>query len=103
MSQLTQAAEVATAVAISDVRDERRRQIVEKGYELAADDLYAGGALALAGASYALAAARRDPLQLNLWPWAWTAFKPGTRRRNLVKAAALIIADIERLDRAAKG
>ncbi len=35
------------------------------------------------------------------WPWATSWWKPTTKRRNLVKAGALILAEIERLDRAA--
>jgi hypothetical protein len=35
------------------------------------------------------------------WPggWDWSWFKPTTPRRDLVKAGALIVAEIERLDR----
>ncbi|KAB2676748.1 hypothetical protein F9K85_09640 [Brucella tritici] len=35
------------------------------------------------------------------WPWNAEWWKPSDRRRNLVKAAALILAEIERLDREA--
>ena len=35
------------------------------------------------------------------WPWAPEWWKPSSYRRNLIKAGALIIAEIERLDRAA--
>jgi hypothetical protein len=35
------------------------------------------------------------------WPWDLKWWKPTTPRRDLVKAAALIVAEIERLDRAA--
>lgn len=35
-----------------------------------------------------------------LWPWDREWWKPKDRRRNLVRAAALLIAEIERLDRA---
>lgn len=34
------------------------------------------------------------------WPWDARSWKPGDARRNLVKAGALILAEIERLDRA---
>jgi hypothetical protein len=43
---------------------------------------------------------RDESMDLN-WPWAPEAWKPGERRRMLVKAGALILAEIERLDRAA--
>lgn len=35
------------------------------------------------------------------WPWDASWWKPNARRRNLVKAGALILAEIERIDRAA--
>jgi len=35
-----------------------------------------------------------------IWPRDW-AFRPKDRRSNLVRAAALLIAEIERIDRAA--
>lgn len=34
------------------------------------------------------------------WPWDFQWFKPSDDRRNLVKAGALILAELERLDRA---
>jgi hypothetical protein len=36
------------------------------------------------------------------WPWEASWFKPSTARRDLIKAGALILAEIERLDRAAE-
>ena len=38
----------------------------------------------------------------ELWPWLSSWWKPSTNRRDLVKAGALILAEIERLDRAEK-
>jgi hypothetical protein len=35
------------------------------------------------------------------WPWRRPRFKPGCSRDNLVRAGALILAEIERLDRQA--
>lgn len=42
---------------------------------------------------------RDESLDLS-WPWAKGWWKPGGSRRMLVKAAALLLAEIERLDRA---
>lgn len=36
------------------------------------------------------------------WPWARDWWKPGTPRRMLEKAAAMIISEMERIDRAAR-
>lgn len=44
---------------------------------------------------------RDESMDLS-WPWASKWWKPGERRRMLIKSAALIIAEIERLDRAAE-
>lgn len=36
----------------------------------------------------------------SFWPWEEEAWRPKNPRHDLVKAAALILAEIERLDRA---
>lgn len=42
-----------------------------------------------------------EPAAPRNWPWHASWWKPTTTRRNLVKAAALLISEIKRLDRAA--
>jgi hypothetical protein len=97
--------------AVCDVLLERQRQVRDKGWTPAHDDDHAGGELARAGACYALAASafRAEEnemastfidLAVTLFPWP-EGIKPGTRRRHLVKAAALILAEMDRLDRIA--
>lgn len=81
--------------AAEDVIAERRRQINAEGWTPEHDDQHVDGQMAKAAGFYA---APRHPA---FWPWAWSWFKPTTRRRDLVKAGALILAEIERLDRAA--
>ncbi|WGD31244.1 hypothetical protein AncyloWKF20_05315 [Ancylobacter sp. WKF20] len=85
--------------AAADVLAERRRQIYAEGWTLQNDDKQSSGELADAAALYASLAARHlaGP---SLWPWAMSWWKPKNRRRDLVRAGALIIAEIERLDRA---
>ncbi|AZO67644.1 hypothetical protein [Mesorhizobium sp. M6A.T.Cr.TU.016.01.1.1] len=92
--------------AARDVIAERRRQIEVEGWTTEHDDkCHNDGDMADAGACYALAAHVPSGLQTgsrliqNHWPWVFSWWKPGTPRRMLVKAAALIIAEIERLDR----
>ena len=89
--------------AARDVLAERQRQISVEQYESEADDEYDSAELAYAAAAYAITPATVPPLDLwaGLWPWPVEAFKPSNRRRNMVKAGALILAEIERLDRAA--
>ncbi|CAD7036635.1 hypothetical protein RHAB21_02550 [Pseudorhizobium halotolerans] len=115
-----------SAIAIFDVITERLRQQEKEGWTPEHDDAHEGGELAQAAAVYAhpfkiKLAKRRGEYDrgTNPWPWyeqvdvsggrgdfpvwgwepAW--LKKTDRRRDLVKAAALIIAEIERLDRAA--
>lgn len=88
--------------AARDVLAERQRQVQSEGWTPEHDDRATDGALSLAAATYAL----HGPLPVHgdipvTWPWAPEGWKPGTPRRNLVKAGALIIAEIERIDRAA--
>lgn len=89
-----------------DVIAERRRQIEVKGRTPEHDDGHTGGELAAAAACYVMAAylGSDDGFSPGLWPWADEWRKPSkSPRRDLVKAGALIIAEIERLDRAEAG
>lgn len=97
--------------AARDVLTERQRQINAEGWTPDHDDEHDRGELAVAAALYALRR-KADPL---LWitsgdrPNANARFlesvrewvKPCDTRRSLVKAGALILAELERLDRAA--
>lgn len=89
--------------AARDMLAERRRQVEAEGWTPEHDDQYQHGAIALAAACYAANAggvAWADPLP-SFWPWMHNWWKPTTPRRDLVKAGALILAELERLDRAA--
>lgn len=108
--------------AIDDVIAERQRQISQEGWTIEHDDEHGHGELAAAAATYAYLASlhsdfRKEQIKRfghssdgivalvnHLWPsqWANYWFKPKNRRRDLVKAAALIVAEIERLDREAE-
>jgi len=60
--------------------------------------------LALAGACYALwdfPVLEVNRIAKELWPWADRWWKPKSVRHDLIRAAALIVAEIERLDRGA--
>lgn len=91
----------------ADVLSERARQITEEGWTPGHDDRHGDGAMAVAAACYALADRKALEVQTvklaRLWEWTgWAAhwFKPEDRRRNLVRATALLLAEGERLDRA---
>ncbi|MFW4418129.1 hypothetical protein ACOAQU_00915 [Pseudomonas aeruginosa] len=89
-----------------DVQAERRRQVEAEGWTPEHDDAHSHGEMARAAACYALAgsSAPNDgtaALLVSLaWPWDEQWWKPSTARRDLVKACALGLAEIERLDRA---
>ncbi|WP_141105585.1 MULTISPECIES: hypothetical protein [unclassified Rhizobium] len=104
--------------AISDVVAERRRQIDAEGWTVEHDDQHTDYSISRAAAVYALMAseackanravmdgfkrASSVPAEISsLWPLAWRMdwLKPHSRRNDLVRAGALILAEIERLDR----
>lgn len=101
-SQLTRSAR--------DVLNERSRQISAEGWTPQHDDAHDAGELSAAASAYALAAADKlypmsqgdggyDREPPPNWMWDRTWWKPGEPRRMLVKAGALVLAEIERLDR----
>lgn len=94
-----------TLRALIDVINERYRQVDVEGWTTEHDDQHNGGQLAQAAAAYAFYntdAEYCQPSATELFPTDWSLewFKPTEARRDMVKAAALILAEIERLDRA---
>lgn len=92
---------------------ERYRQIEVEGWSLEHDDVHPIGELAAAGGAYAVGASRamgrsgdsyREVAELaeKIWPWDLDWMKPAGFRRDLVKGAALILAEGERFDRQRK-
>lgn len=98
-------AAIETKTAIELIAEERQRQITDKGWTPEHDDAHVHGELSSAAMCYAGAEifqvngeniSGRTP---NGWPWdeKWNpSYDP---IRNLVKAGALIVAEIERLQR----
>ena len=96
---------------VLEIARERERQMSAEGWTPGHDDTHTDGEMALAAAEYARVGAARyraiyaqrlkeegAPPPVD-WPWAAEWWKPKDRRRNLIRAAALIVAEIERLDR----
>ncbi len=81
--------------AAVDVLAERARQIAGEHWTAAHDDTeHDLEQLAAAAVCYV------EPVLVDkYWPWGPEYWKPKARRRNLVRAGALILAEIERLDR----
>lgn len=95
------------SAAERDVLAERLRQVSEEGFTPEKDDAYVRGELAQAAACYALGPKLvpidgrcAESARPAWWPWDRTWWKPRGRRADLVRAGALILAEIERLDRA---
>jgi hypothetical protein len=91
--------------AAADVLSERHRHVQHEGWTHEHDDSHGGCELAAAAATYATCNFKHHleltVLGAQLWPGRWV-FKDAGYRRNLVKAGALIIAEIERVDRLEK-
>ena len=88
------------------IAEERARQVSDEHFTAAHDDAHDKDELAIAAACYALNHRLTDmeiwgkPLLDYLWPWEAEWWKPEQSRvRNLVKAGALIAAEIDRLQR----
>lgn len=105
--------------AVIDVMNERDRQWNDEKFDAKHDDVVnAGGQLAIAAGWYAFSSVYVDSREAvgvhrseladhfhndvgaYSWPWDAAWWKPKDRRADLVRAAALAIAEIERLDRA---
>ena len=97
---LTHKAEDAPSDAARDVLAERQRQINAEGWTPKHDDEHDGHEMAHAAACYAYPELTAL-VGVKTWPWAAEWFKVRDHRSNYVRAAALLLAEIERLDRAA--
>lgn len=90
------AGEVAAEVFV-----ERLRQIIEEGHSVEQDDAYTDYQLPRAAVCYAIRGAGLPPHKSTLyWPWNPATFKPAGDDRDLIKAAALILAELQRRQRA---
>lgn len=94
---------VRATTALEDIQEERERQI-RKGYDAESDDLrmmddeMTCGAIMVATSSLPPDAAC-DPEHVPDWSYKIVDKYNGSKRRLLIIAAALIVAEIERLDR----
>lgn len=97
--------------------EERRRQREVEGWTPEHDDQHPAGVLTRASICYALNAVFRmggrhtvllrlalgawplSRLRVRIWPWSSEWWKPRGWRRDLERAGALIVAELEKLDR----
>lgn len=85
--------------AVQSVISERQRQQSVEGWTPEHDDEHAEGEMAEAAACYAMFANHQGFSLPAHWPWSREWWKQSGQRRDLVKAGALILAEIERIDR----
>jgi hypothetical protein len=116
MSRLLSSASKDAQGAVADIAAERARQMSVEGWAPEHDDEHDDRSLAQAAACYVQhyisrqwvyaegdKAAYQNEQAPYEWPdnWCTTWWKPKNPRRDLVRAAALIAAEIDRIDRAA--
>lgn len=90
--------DVQTAVILEEVFEERRRQREVKGYTAEHDRHHDEGELAMAAAALAVQSTGDGTGADILWPFPSLMPAYATRRYRLIVAAALIVAEIERID-----
>lgn len=108
---------VPMSPAIVAVNAERHRQVHVEGWDAAHDDEHTDRSLALVAALYATPIALTNFAGNDPWPWryvdddlqsrtppsnCWDKRNQHDERRRLVIAGALVVAELERLDRARK-
>jgi hypothetical protein len=81
---------------VAEVAAERAKQ-KRKGFTSEHDDFHDKGELVVSAGAYLSA----HSSIISYWPWSKHEFRSEGKRKDLLKAAALIVAEIERMDRAA--
>lgn len=84
------------------IMQERIRQIADEGFALEHDDQHMEGELVQAAVRYAAGHQLNVDLEsvaMASWPWDESSYKPSTPIRDLIKAGALIAAEVDRLIR----
>lgn len=105
-----------TSTIIDEIAAERRQQIEVEGWTHEHDDAHDRGQIAKSAACYAWSGSLPETtratfsfdegrgwldsaIMARLWQRSLDWWKPKTKRDDLVRSAALIVAEIERLDR----
>lgn len=111
-TEIVDPAFLVTADVTNEIFTERIRQMRDEGFTYEHDDSHNEGELIRAAVSYSLVGCpgasetqlKQYVLEEGVWPSNWNLdwFKLAGARRNLIKAAALLIAEIERIDRLEK-
>lgn len=86
---------------VAQILRERRRQIAVEGHTRNNDHVYQDNELTRAAFCYLLSSLGNTSAQTSppgRWPWPREAWKPKNKRADLVRAGALIAAEIDRMD-----
>lgn len=91
---------------VESIAAERARQIAEEGFNTENDAGYIKGELVRAAICYLLVRSRLSGMALSLgmtmfehlWPFSKEWWKPKSRREDLIRAGALIAAELDRMD-----
>lgn len=76
------------------ISEERQRQIIEEGYTKEHDSFHSPTEFVKAAIAY-LVSCYDNEKGIDCWPWEETGFKPGSSKRNMVKAGALLAAALD--------
>jgi hypothetical protein len=85
------------------IAEERKRQVTQEGFTNKSDDVYVNGELSAAASAYAHPvyfehSGGTAPIQWQWNPKSWKP-SPNNRVKELIKAGALIVAEIDRIQR----
>jgi len=94
-----------TAAVLADIAAERERQKNVEGWTDHHDNQHKDGEMAIAAGLYAVNTGAISPVSFEailkrFWPWDWKWWKPKDPERDLIRAGALIVAELERRRRA---
>ena len=78
------------------IAEERKRQIEEEKYTELSDKKLMSGQLTLAAVSYCLVNIFDELKAKEFFPWDYSCFKPKSQLKNLIRAGALIAAEIDK-------
>jgi hypothetical protein len=96
---------ITAAAVAAEIANARLLMIEKEGWGCEDDNTYTEGQLADAAACYTVSESHRFGMLSNVWPWSIRFSRLercSSRREELMIAAALIVAEVERLDRASK-
>ncbi|WP_324022834.1 hypothetical protein RFF38_00260 [Pasteurella multocida] len=88
--------EMFESVGVTLIASERQHQQSEKGFTLNSDTQYTNDELVRAAMCY-MQAQSRHAIMPGLWSWGKNYWNPKDRKQNLIRAGALIAAEIDRL------